>query len=427
MLDDAGDHLVDGFPHALTVQNLAALPVDDLALLVHDLVVIQQVLTDSEVVGLDLLLCVLHGLGKGLVGNLLSLRNTQCLEHRDHALGSEQTHQIVLQRNIESRFAGIALTAGTAAQLVVNSSGLVPFCADDLQAARFLCRLVQLDVRAAACHVRCNGHRAVLTGLGNNLCLQLVILRIEDVVRNAFLAQHPGYQLRGLNGNGAHEDRLALFVCFLDGFHNGCELLALGLEYRIVSIDTCHRTVGRNHDDIHSVDLAELLLLGLCRTGHAALFVKLIKEVLERDGRQRLGFALDLYVLLRLNGLMQAVRIPSSRHHASGELVDDHNLIVLDDVIMIARHQVVGTQCQDDAMLDLQVLRIRQVLQMEELLRLLNAGGREIDDLILLIDNEVAGLLLLNAHNGIDLGEILHVLAPCHLLGKDVAGLVYFR
>ena len=60
-------------------------------------------------------------------------------------------------------------------------------------------------------------------------------------------------------------------------------------------------------------------------------------------------------------------------------------------------------------MLDLQILRICVVLDVEELLHLLYALCSQVDDLILFIYDEISRLLLLNAHNGIQLGEILHV------------------
>ena len=57
-------------------------------------------------------------------------------QHRVHALGAEDAHQVVLQRQEEFRAAGIALAARTAAQLVVDAAALVPLGADDVEAAR---------------------------------------------------------------------------------------------------------------------------------------------------------------------------------------------------------------------------------------------------------------------------------------------------
>ena len=75
-------------------------------------------------------------------------------------------------------------------------------------------------------------------------------------------------------------------------------------------------------------------------------------------------------------------------------------------------------------MLDLKILRIRKVLNMEELLNLMHTFLCQVDHLVLLIYNEVSGLLLLNSHDGIHLGILRHILTTCHLLRKNIAGLV---
>ena len=51
------------------------------------------------------------------------------------ALGAEQPHQVVFERQEEVRRARIALAAGAAAQLAVDAPRLVPLGADDVQAA----------------------------------------------------------------------------------------------------------------------------------------------------------------------------------------------------------------------------------------------------------------------------------------------------
>ena len=99
-------------------------------------------------------------------------------------------------------------------------------------------------------------------------------------------------------------------------------------------------------------------------------------------------------MLLCLDRLMQTVGITAARHDTSGKLIDDQDLIILNHIILIPEHQVVGAQSQDDIVLDLQILRIRQVVDLEKLLHLLDALLRQGDDLVLFIDNEIAGLLL---------------------------------
>ena len=48
--------------------------------------------------------------------------------------GGEQAHQLVVEAEVEAALAGIALTTGSATQLVVDSAGLVALGADDVEA-----------------------------------------------------------------------------------------------------------------------------------------------------------------------------------------------------------------------------------------------------------------------------------------------------
>ena len=75
-------------------------------------------------------------------------------------------------------------------------------------------------------------------------------------------------------------------------------------------------------------------------------------------------------------------------------------------------------------MLNLQILRISQVLYLEELLNLLHTILCQADHLILLVYDEVSGLLLLHAHDGIHLGILRHVLTALHLARQNIACLI---
>ena len=65
----------------------------------------------------------------------LVLLEAELLQHAVHALGAEDAHQVVLQRQEELRAPGIALAAGAAAQLVVDAAALVALGADHVEAA----------------------------------------------------------------------------------------------------------------------------------------------------------------------------------------------------------------------------------------------------------------------------------------------------
>ena len=146
-------------------------------------------------------------------------------------LGAEDAHQVVFEREVEARGAGIALAAGAAAELVVDAARLVALGAEDVQAAELrpprscsgsvtCSRLLQRrpaassgaasgstpfllqhllgeelgvaaeqDVGAAAGHVGGDGDRALAAGLGDDLRLALVVLGVEHVVRDPALLE----------------------------------------------------------------------------------------------------------------------------------------------------------------------------------------------------------------------------------------------
>ncbi len=113
-----GDVHSDAFAH----QRVAAFLVDHRALLVHHVIIFQQVLADAEVVLLDLLLCAFYRLRNHLVLNHLALLEAQAVHHFRYALAREQTHQVVFERHEEHRRTRVALTAGASAQLAVHTA-----------------------------------------------------------------------------------------------------------------------------------------------------------------------------------------------------------------------------------------------------------------------------------------------------------------
>ena len=116
-------------------QDRAAIAVNHRALLVHHVVVLEDVLANLVVVVLDLALRPRDRLADQTRFDRLLVGEADALHDVGHALAAEESHHFVFKRHVEARRTRIALTTGTAAQLVVDPPRLVPLGTDNVQAA----------------------------------------------------------------------------------------------------------------------------------------------------------------------------------------------------------------------------------------------------------------------------------------------------
>ena len=112
-------------------------------------------------------------------------------------------------------------------------------------------------------------------------------------------------------------------------------------------------------------------------------------------------------MLFCFDRLMQTIRITAAWHNTSCKFINDQDFVIFYYIVLIAEHQVVGTKCKDDIVLDLQIFRISQVINVEVFLYLLDALFSQVDYFIFFVYYEVTGLFDLFTHDGIDLGEFL--------------------
>ena len=432
--DGGAHHVQHGLLQVFAVQHLTALGIDDFPLLVHDIVVFQHGFPGLEVPGLHGGLGVFNGLGEHLIFDGGVLVQVELLHHVGDALTAEQAHEVIFQRDVEPGLAGVALAAGTAAELVVDAAGLVALGADDEQSAggadlfglagdlrlvlgqllgkqgpggqnvgvvgigvaggvhddlfgitglhqvgpgQVLGVAAQHDVSAAAGHVGGHGDGAQLAGLGHDLGFLLMVLGVEEVVGDALPGQQMAQKLVFLNGHSAHQYRLALGVALLDLGDDGPELACLGFVHHIVVIHALVGAVGGDLHDVQVVDGAELLLLRHGGTGHAGQLVVQAEIILEGNGGQGLVLAVDVDMLLGLDGLVQAIGVAAAEHEAARELVHDDDLAVLHHVVHVPLHGAMGLQGLVDVVAEGGVGGVGQVFHVEEFLRLGDAPGGE--------------------------------------------------
>ena len=133
-------------------------------------------------------------------------------------------------------------------------------------------------------------------------------------------------------------------MALLNVVGNGVVLSLNGAVDQVLVVHALHGSVGRNDLNGQLVDLAELGVLGECRTGHTGELVIQAEVVLQGDGRQRLVLLAHEHALFGLDGLVQALGVTAAFHNAAGELVDDLDLAVGDHVLLIAVEHVLGLQ-----------------------------------------------------------------------------------
>ena len=364
----------------LRIKNCVALLVDDFALVVGDVVVLQQLLAHVEVAGFDFALGAFDAAGDDAGFDGFTVGHFEAVHDGFDAVAGEDAHERVIQAEVEARGAGVALAAGAATELVVNAAGLMALGGDDAQAtegldvlmvfgplgANFIdaglaCsgvkRLLRLgllqgffhvatehDVGAAAGHVGGDGDHLGPTGLGDDVGLAGVLFGVEDLVGELFFVEQTCDELRILNRGGAHQHGLAALVAFADVLDGGFVFFARGFVNPVELVFAAADAVGGNNHGLEAVDFLELVGLGVGSAGHTRQLAVKAEVVLECDGGHGLVFGLDLDALFGFDGLVQAVAPAPAGHQAAREFVDDTDLALLDHVVLVAVVEVVGPQ-----------------------------------------------------------------------------------
>ncbi|MCB1101132.1 MAG: hypothetical protein KDL10_02140, partial [Kiritimatiellae bacterium] len=96
-----------------------------------------------------------------------------------NAFGLEEAHEVIFQGHVELAATGVALPAGTAAQLAVDAARVVALGTYNGQAPRFFNCIVDLDVGTPAGHVGSDGDFAGSAGFGDDLRFALVLFGVE--------------------------------------------------------------------------------------------------------------------------------------------------------------------------------------------------------------------------------------------------------
>ena len=162
----------------------------------------------------------------------------------------------------------------------------------------------------------------------------------------------------------------------------------------IVVILAKHWFVRGQLNDRELVDVSEFVGFGQRRAGHAGQLLVEAEIVLEGDRGEGLVLGLDVDAFFRLDGLVQAFGEAAAFHHAAVELVDQHHLTVLDDIVLVAAVKLVGAQGLVRVVDERDVARLlERTFEEAEFdhpaFHLLGAGFGEDDRALLLVEVEV--------------------------------------
>ena len=251
------DHVDDQIAAVDAIENLLPVRIHLLALLVHHLVVVEQVLSHVEVAFFDLLLGPFDPLADHAAFNGFPFLHAQPSENVLDPFSGEDSHQIVFQGQEETARTGIALAAAAPAQLQVDAPSVVTLGPDHVQPThvghlaafsrhplplgnrlhafvphgfwnvqaglvlpaqlipRHVFRIAaQDDIGTASSHVGRNGHGVVPARLSDDLCLTPVMLGIQDVVLDAVSVQLAADEFGLLDRYRADQNRTPRFVDF---------------------------------------------------------------------------------------------------------------------------------------------------------------------------------------------------------------------
>ena len=178
LIDEAVDHPHDLVFHVFPVQNPATLLIKHLALLIHDVVIFQDIFTDIEIPCLHAFLRPLNRIGNHGGFDLFVFLQPHFFHEIFDAVPAENAKQIIFQRQEKLRTAGIPLASGTSAQLIVDTTTFMALRPNNGEPAQLGDPFAQRDIRPAPGHIRRNRDLPSLPGLRDDIRFHFMKLRI---------------------------------------------------------------------------------------------------------------------------------------------------------------------------------------------------------------------------------------------------------
>ena len=229
---------------------MVAFRVDDITLLVHHVIILNEAFTNTEVILLHFLLRTLDRRRNHIMLNHLALLEAHLIHESSQTIRAEHTHQVIFHADIEHTATWVTLTTRTTTQLTVHTATLVAFGTDDSQTACILHLFGEFDIRTTTSHVGCDSHHARATCLSHHISLMLVQFRVQYIMFNLAQVEHTTQQLTDFHRSSTYQYRATCGYQLYDFLNYRIVFLAFGAVDAVVHILASDRAVGRNYHHI---------------------------------------------------------------------------------------------------------------------------------------------------------------------------------
>ena len=196
------------------------------------------------------------------------------------------------------------------------------------------------NIGTTTCHVGSHRYGTLAPCLSHDVSLTLIVLGVQYLMAHAFFCKLTREVLRLLNARRTHQNRLSLFMAFLNVFNNGFELGYLVTVHLIRVVNTLHILIRGNSNNTQLVGAHKFRSLSLRSTSHAGKLIVHAEIVLQGYGCHRLVFRLNFDAFFSLNSLMDTIVIAASRKNTTSVLIHDQDFTVDHHIVFIIGKQL---------------------------------------------------------------------------------------
>ena len=253
----------------------------------------------------------------------------------DDTVAVHGLHQRIVQRENWLKAARSPLTTRPARKLSVDSSRIVTFRHDYMQAPEIRGIISDVDIRSSPAHVGRDRDAAALSGLCHDLCFPPTLLGVQQLEWYPHFGEVSGRGLGRGDGSRSEQDRRAKFVETLNGFDDDTPLRISGRHDSGPMQEKASRTMQGNLCNGEPIDAPQFSRSLTRGAGHSRKASVSSKETLICHARKRGPRSRHRASLFQLHHLVNAFAPEPIRHGSASVLINDFDLSVPDNILFV--------------------------------------------------------------------------------------------